>query len=221
MKVLLGETRGYENLAILQRHGWGRMFQLRKPTPYRFEPWGFDNQAFMIWKAAGFPMGLDIDGWLILWDSQLFERRIEEAKSACCDPYLAVVPDIPGSPNSLEFSLFWRNELPRNWPWYLAVQDGMTVEAVEEVLHMFSGIFLGGSDRFKGTALQWCKLAHKHGLPFHYGRAGTLEKSKHAFMVHADSCDSSFPLWTKARMKRFIAHVGGLHQQMTTHEAQA
>ena len=216
MIVLVGDCRGAKNLAILKREGMGRMFVENRPRPFEFEPWGFDTKGFPPWKEAGFPIGLDLDGWLILWDSNEYEKRLSAAMEVGSDPYLAVTPDIPGAGlTSLEFSLQWRMDLVAHWPWYLAVQDGMTVADVEPHLYMFAGIFLGGTDKFKGTALQWCQLAHKYQRKFHYARAGTLEKVKHAYMVGSDSCDSSFPLWTNRRMAKFVAHVGGLRAQTT------
>lgn len=215
MQVIVGETRSKRNITILREHGWGRMFVVQPPTPFPFEKWCFDNKAFPPWQEAGCPIGLSIEDWDILWDSENFERRLKLAEAVESDPYMAVTPDIPGGGlASLEFSLSWRMDLMNCWPWYLAVQDGMTQADVEPHLYMFAGIFLGGSDKFKGTALQWCKLAHKHQRKFHYGRAGTKDKLKHAFMVGADSCDSSFPLWTMERMREFVAHMGGLRAQL-------
>lgn len=214
MHVMVGETRGKWNMAILKREDMGRMWQKNTPTPRDGERWGFDCDAYSPWSQAGFPQGLDIDSWLILWDSNRFERRL--AKAYCLPPpYIAVTPDIPaGGLASLEFSWEWRKDLPHSWPWYLSVQDGMTgLDLAWVDLTKYTGIFLGGSDRFKGEALKWCQFAHKHGLKFHYGRAGTLDKVRHAYMVGADSCDSSFPLWTKDRFRKFIAHCCGLPKQ--------
>jgi len=118
---------------------------------------------------------------------------------------VAIVPDIPGSCYSLGWSLDWIAELRKaaEWPWYLAVQDGMEIEKVRDVLHLFDGIFLGGTDKFKLQAYRWLKLAHSFQKKFHYGRAGTSTKLKHAMKIEADSLDSSYPLWTKQRFKEF------------------
>ncbi|GBF33039.1 hypothetical protein DCCM_2136 [Desulfocucumis palustris] len=116
-------------------------------------------------------------------------------------PYLAIVPDIVADGEEfLEFSIRWLDWLPRAWPWYLAVQDGMRLEQVAQALDGFVGIFLGGSNRFKATALYWRRLAHRQGKRFHYARAGTPKKIQLAKEVGADSCESAFPLW---EMKRF------------------
>ena len=205
MKVLVGETRSRKNIAALQELGWGRMFTVRPPTPYPYEPWGFDNGAFPAWlHGKNFP-------------EYEFLKRLETAQDAPCDPYLAVVPDIvAGGLKSLQFSLEWRKELRDvEWPWYLAVQDGMEVSNVEPCLGWFDGIFLGGSDGFKAQAGRWGALAHKHQKRFHFGRASTPNKLVSAYRSGADSCDSAFPLWTAARMKEFGQRWTGLEEQAT------
>jgi hypothetical protein len=204
MKILLGETRSTRNLETLQRRGWGRMFVVRKPTPYPYELWGFDNGAFGAHlRGESFPV-------------ETYERRLEEALNIGSDPYLAVTPDIVANGcESLDFSLDWIAKLPNGWPWYLAVQDGMEANEVEDCLYLFCGIFLGGSERFKSTAYHWARLAHKHRKKFHYGRASTPAKLAHAHRVKADSCDTSFPLWTVDRMRTFGYAVTNLGSQQS------
>jgi hypothetical protein len=167
----------------------------RSISLYPYEPWGFDNGAFKAWsKGEKFP-------------DKIFLKRLDKAYRVSTDPLVAVCPDVvAGGLDSLEFSLGWLRRLPSDWPWYLAVQDGMTHESVAEVVHLFSGIFLGGTDRFKLTAYGWSRLAHSCGKKFHYGRAGTLRKLAHAHAVEADSLDSNFPLWSTGRMFRFRDH---------------
>lgn len=195
VKILVGETRSRKNIEFLRSHGWGRIFCTNRPTPYPFEPWAFDNGAFVAWTSGKeFP-------------EATFLRRLEIALKTNSDPIVAVCPDIvAGGMASLEFSVRWLERLPSYWPWYLAVQDGMTADAVLEVSHLFAGIFLGGTDKFKLTAYRWSRLAHFADKKFHYGRAGTLRKLAHAHAVGADSCDSSFPLWTSKRLEIFRDH---------------
>lgn len=215
MKVFVGECRGVDFLRIVRREGMGRMFVHQiKPSIDPLDLYALDNDAFRPWLRAGKPLGMSAKMWLKLWDSKRFEKRVNVAEKFLHDPYFSVCPDIPGAGlASLRFSLEWRMDLMNSFPWYLAVQDGMTEKDVIPHLHLFSGIFLGGSDSFKGTAIRWCRLAHQFQKKFHYARAGTLNKVKHAYMVGADSCDSSFPLWTRQRMREFVAHVGGLRVQ--------
>ena len=194
-QVLLAEVSdGSESLAWMREQGWGRMICFRPFTPYLHEKWGFDNGAFDSWQN-GNP-----------WDEFAYLERLERARRFDCDPLVAVVPDIvAGGCESLEFSMKWLYRLPHDWPWYLAVQDGMEPKDVEQVLHMFSGVFLGGTDKFKTQAYRWAKLAHGAGKKFHYGRCGTIRKLRHAVRVGADSLDSSYPLWTKRRREWFRA----------------
>lgn len=200
--VLVGETRSSTNIEHLKRLGWGRMWTERTPSLFEGERWGFDNGAFVAWKRKeSFPV-------------DAFQRRLDAAVSIGT-PMLAVCPDIVANGcESLPFSLDWIGRLPSNWPWYLAVQDGMVCDEVQPHLKKFSGIFLGGSDKFKAQAYRWCKLAHSNGLKFHYGRAGTPRKLLSAFKVGADSVDSAFPLWTSERMKTFGSLWEGLDHQI-------
>ena len=198
---MFGDTRSRRNLAGLRSRQWSRMFATRRPTPFLFEKWGFDNGSHEAWRDAGFPIGLTVDDWCALFPVEEFEHRLEEAEAVGSDPYVAVVPHIPGSAESLAYSVEWRKDIMNGWPWYLAVQDGMTVEAVEHVLHMFAGILLGGTEAFTLTAHGWARLAHKHHRRFHYARAKTPRKVRHAFAVGADSLDSTFDCWKKVQTK--------------------
>jgi hypothetical protein len=193
--VLITETTGFAIVAQLQSLGWGRMYYERKIEPFPYEKWGLDNGAFDAWQHK------------TPWDGILFESRVQALLDRQMMPYIACTPDIVANGcESLPFSLSWIKRLPRDWPWYLAVQDGMQVEEVEENIHLFYGIFLGGTDKFKLQAYRWCRLAHKHQKKFHYARAGTPKRLRHAIKIGADSLDSSFPLWTKARFAEFVAH---------------
>jgi hypothetical protein len=163
-----------------------RMPRLAWPS----EPWGFDNGAFMDWTHAR------------EFDGDAFLRRLDRALPVGV-PFVAVVPDlVTRGRESLDFSLAWLDRLPADWPWFLAVQDGMTAADVSAVIGRFAGLFLGGSDAFKWTAPAWCKLAHDSGRLFHFARCGTMLKLQIAKRIGADSCDSSFPLWTMDRMCR-------------------
>lgn len=141
--VLVGDTRSRTNVAILQQLKWGRMVVEKSPKPYPCEPWGFDNMAFIAWRSGA------------VWDADSYLRRLDVAQSAPNDPCMAIVPDVVAAGlHSLDFSLKWRTTHLRgvDWPWYLAVQDGMEVSDVAPHMHLFAGLFLGGSDRFKATA---------------------------------------------------------------------
>jgi hypothetical protein len=204
MTVLLGDTRSSENIEILKSRRWGRICIAMNPKPYPFEPWAFDNGAFVAWRnGQPFP-------------EAEFYKRLAIAETVPMDPLFAVTPDIvAGGLESLEFSVAWRYLLHHSdWRWYLAIQDGMTLDAVQRVVHLFDGIFLGGTDRFKLGAWKWRQAARSWHKPFHYGRCGTLKKLRHAHALQVDSLDSSFPLWTKERMRLFLACFDGLGSQL-------
>ncbi|MCC5468335.1 hypothetical protein [Pelosinus baikalensis] len=145
--------------------------------------WGFDNGAYFDWIN-----NREFDGGA-------FYQRLKQAYKMGV-PYIAVCPDmVAQGEDRLAFPLsYWRFVFNHDWPWYLAVQDGMTLEMVEPHLKKIAGIFLGGTNEFKFTAPIWSELAHKHGKKLHYARTGNLRKSKLAFAAGADSLDSTIPL---------------------------
>lgn len=190
LRVLVGECPARSVRAICDRHGWGEMYIYTQPR----ENWhrsGFDNGAYRDW-IKGKP-----------FDEDRYLRALDIAMHQSYLPYMAVVPDLVGrGRESLEFSMRWLDRLPTGWPWYLALQDGMQVWEVEEVIHRFDGLFLGGTDAFKREARDWRNVASIHCRRFHFARAGTETKIKTAINIKADSIDSSFPLWTAERIRR-------------------
>lgn len=192
LKILIGEGPSRKIRTLAQRNGWGQMFVYKQPAPYEGEPWGFDNGAFLDWRNGK------------AFDELRYLKALERAVMAGT-PYLAVCPDLVAQgQRSLDFSVDWmaHRSIPQSWPWYLALQDGMTRESILPLLGMFSGLFLGGTDNFKLRAESWCDFAHDHGKRFHYARAGTESKIKHAIRIGADSIDSAFPLWRFDRISR-------------------
>jgi hypothetical protein len=174
---------------VVEQKRWGRMWIDLKPKPYFGEPWGMDNGAYRDYvKGERF-------------DADAFLRRVERAYRLPM-PQIAVVPDLVAKGRqSLDFSLEWLDKLPP-WPWYLAVQDGMTTDDVEPAIKQFRGIFLGGSNQFKGTAYYWSKLAHDNNRLFHYGRTCTWRAVQHALLVAADSADTALRWWIPGRFER-------------------
>lgn len=202
MIFLLGERRGEKVTNLAQNMGWGRMWASIEPQFYEGEPAGFDNGALF-----SYLQGRDLD-------EDLFQSRIDWwLANAPAPPMLAAVPDIvAGGRRSLDYSLDWRERLKDvEWPWYLVVQDGINPEDVEPHISRFAGIFLGGLNKFKKTAPVWGAFAKRHGLKFHYGRAGTPTRVDFAYSSGADSCDSSFPLTSQRLLSEFIEHWKSLH----------
>lgn len=201
MHVITGDSRSRAVVNNLKQQGWGRMVVDRTVRLYDGEMWGFDNGAFRDWRNK------------IEFNGDGFKRRLDRAYEIGT-PCLAVVPDIVGGGvDSLEFSESWLESLPAEWPWYLAVQDGMEPSVVESVVRKYAGLFLGGTDAFKATAPVWREMANRHRIPFHYARAGTPRKIIHAKSVGADSLDSAFPLWSKERWSWFVRIVNHGHPQ--------
>jgi hypothetical protein len=175
---------------MCDRRGWGEMYIYSQPR----ENWsksGFDNGAYLDW----------INGRV--FNETRYLKALDRAMLQYDMPYLCVTPDLVGGGyKSLDFSMKWLERLPIAWPRYLALQDGMEMNRIAEVVCLFDGVFLGGTDGFKREAEDWCSFAHSYGKNFHYARAGTERKIKHALRIGADSLDSSFPLWTVERIQR-------------------
>lgn len=197
----MGQTGTKSLVKKIKEQGWGRMWSRDRPNLYDGEPWGWDNGAYSWWVKG-----------LQFHDGTFYKRLWRDYLVGV--PYLAACPDKPAEGKmSLEFSLWWIERLPKAWPWYLVVQDGMTSDMVTPHLSQFSGLFLGGTNEFKQEAKMWCDLAHRHGKLFHYGRCGTLNKLRHAQMVGADSIDSSTPVQKPHKMDAFIAAANGKYHQ--------
>ena len=178
------------------------MWSRDRPNLANGEHWAWDNGAYSWWVND------------LAFHDVFFLKRLWRDYLVGV-PYLAACPDKPAEGlESLEFSLWWISRLPRAWPWYLVVQDGMGPGDVEEHLPLFKGLFLGGTNEFKKRADIWCGLAHRHGRLFHYGRCGTIDKVYHAKRIGADSIDSSTPVQNPHKLDAFIDAVSGTHEQL-------
>ncbi len=205
--MFIGSTRSKRLVDRSIANGWGRLFCTERPAPRACEPWALDNGAFPAWKH-GTP-----------WSASAFLRSVEQS-AGLHPPTMAVLPDrVAEGYASLEWSLRWLalGVLP-DFPWYLAVQDGMALDVVERALPDVAGIFLGGSDAFKATAPAWCELAHKHGKKFHYARVSTQDRLRAALDCGADSADSAQMLWSTKfdgnHWQRFERWWNDLHAQV-------
>lgn len=198
MIFITGETRAHEFVKIIQENGWGRMVTTRRIKPYPGEPYAIDNGAYSCFTNKK------------PWKEADFLKLVKVVEGIGPGPYMAITPDIvAGGLKSLQMSNEWieRPELQNNFPWYLAVQNGMRHEWIEDAItkYPYAGIFVGGDNRFKrNTSTEWIALGHKYGLKVHIGRVGTPRKIRWANDIGADSCDSSFPLWCKERIHKVI-----------------
>ena len=214
MKVLVGECTGKPARRI-EALGWGRMWIARGRNIYTYpgEPWGLDTGAYRDW-ADNVP-----------FDDDLFRRAVDKALAQPESPILAVVPDAPGNGmETLRMLDDWLPELERtapDFPWYVAVQDGMFTDDLEPYIDRLAGVFLGGTSAYKQHAGLWCDWAHANGLKFHYARCGSLNKVAHAFEVMPDSIDSAFPMWTMERWNLFVETVtnGPIQQVLALKQA--
>lgn len=201
MTFLTGDTRSRALIRELRQLGWGRMVIERRITPYPREPWGFDNGAFGAWNNA------------VAWDGREYLDRLAEAGTYKTHPFLAVVPDKVADPDSLRFSLGWRERVDAYaFPWFLAVQDGMGETEVAAALRgeAFAGVFLGGTKRWKrATAARWLQVARRAGVRAHYARCSGADDLRHAQRLGYDSADSAFILWTRERFATFARLWGG------------
>lgn len=192
MKFMIGECTGPKWEKRLAESGFGRMWIARGRNIYTQpgEVWGFDNGAYRDYSAGR------------TFDSTAFLKSLDKAVAHPHRPRLAVLPDIvAGGERSAEFSMRWRERVPDELPWYLAVQDGMTSDVLDDFGDSIVGVFLGGSDAFKAQAGYWADAARARRLRFHYGRCGTPEKMAHAMKVGADTGDSAGIMWNKERWR--------------------
>ena len=196
MRIYVGSTGKLEFVERLREKDIGRvMIPDSTFVPYPEEKWVLDNGAYSLWlKSKPF----DDERYL-----NYVERRMNQPA-----PQFAVVPDIVADGlRSLEFSINWLNRIPREWKWYLALQDGMSYQDVEDCIDLFDGLFVGGTLRFKGEVKIWVNLGEQHGKPVHFGRCGIHSRLDFASRAGCASADSSFPLWTKERMGLFLSWI--------------
>jgi hypothetical protein len=199
-KIMVAESTGEEIQSWYKKLGWGRMWSQAYGYPYEGECWGMDNGAWHAYvNGKEFP------------DSRFLKRVLEAKRRAAkvnTPPTVACVPDIVGEgEKSLECSLAWLPLLRYKAPefdWYLAYQDGMTKEAVKDVLGEFDGLFLGGGDRGKARAREWCNLTHEMGKKFHFARCGTEARLTLAYDIGADSLDTAGPMMHPSQLRKFL-----------------
>jgi hypothetical protein len=196
VRVYIGQARNAKMIEKLTAHGFGEC-TVRGELPPRRTPWFYDNGAFRDF-TAGKPFSV-----------AKYERDLERLPAMPTPPAFLVVPDVvAGGVESLEVSLAWLPRLRGLAPLFLAVQDGMSLDDVARVIEGFDGVFVGGSVPWKvRTGAAWVRFAHGLSKPCHIGRVGTIRRLRWARLIGADSIDSCFPLWTKARLARFADEI--------------
>lgn len=166
------------NLARLRDAGWRLIIS---PTEKR--------------EPNGFLYGLENGAWSAHCQNRPFDevRFLEAVERLGKGADWIVIPDIvAGGMKSLDFSLRWHNRLTGIAPLLLAVQDGMDVSIVGELVGPQLGIFVGGSTEFKlATLAQWGALAAAKGCWLHIGRVNTMRRLYLCAAAGADSFDGT------------------------------
>jgi hypothetical protein len=204
MRVYVGQTRSRALVVRLAAAGIGELaVRGELSTPPRRTPWAYDNGAFRDWTA-----GRSFDRAAFDFDVNVRLRRQWYRDNP---PDFIVAPDVvAGGAASLAFSLPFAAELRDLAPTYLAVQDGMTADAVRAALADFDGLFVGGTLPWKlATGAQWVEVAHAASKPCHVGRVGTADRVRWAYAIGADSIDSALPLRDTGHLLSFLAAVRG------------
>ena len=187
MKIYCGATGSKEMLEYMWEKDYGLLLN---PLSWRYGngvPWSYwalDNGAYKSYTDN------------TEFDEGIFLKTIyEKLPKAKLPPDFIVVPDkVGGGLKSLEFSLNWHSKLKQmdEHNWFLAVQDGMEIADVVDIIKDFDGIFVGGTVKWKiSTGENWVKLAHKTNIPCHIGRVGIFKRIVWAKRIGADSIDST------------------------------
>lgn len=187
--------------------------------------WFFDNGAFSDWHKkrtfngekfikelykieAQTRFGKDFDEKL---DFSLLEKGSSSSYKLPM-PDFVVIPDLPSKGNqSLMFSKMWFDYLQQNFPsfeYYLAVQDGMDIDLVEDMLFHggVQGLFVGGTKKWKyKTSADWVDLAHEYGVKCHIGGVGTRKSILWAKSIGADSVDSGIAMIHPVHLKEVLS----------------
>lgn len=158
------------------------------------------------------------------WEPQRFIGILSRMRRESRMPDFVVIPDKVADPGSMAFSDSWATALRASFPgfpYYLAVQDGMSEEDVVAFheKHGISGLFVGGSTEWKlETMGKWSQLAHSLGLECHVGRIGPVNRMLLAEYSGADSIDSTtwvqrrdvLPKYIEGYRNQSAYHAGGM-----------
>lgn len=186
-------------------HGIGLLMVDTWRNPDKWPFFAVDNGCFAAWHR-GEP-----------WNPAPFLNILSRCKREGRRPDFIVIPDMPMTSRSLDFSRNWLpilKELYSDFPRYLAVQDGMMVSEIEPLIERegdIHGLFVGGSMGWKlDTMKDWIDLAHSHGIQCHVGRIGPTQRMLICELAGADSIDSTTWVQNRGGIERY---VGGYKSQ--------
>lgn len=168
----------------------------RNLAALRAAEWRLLVSATGVLRTEGMPYALDNGAWTAFQQGRPFD---EAAFSHALDRVgegadWVVVPDIvAGGLRSLDYSLKWLERL-RGFPGRLliAVQDGMEIDDVREVLSPVVGVFVGGSTGWKeATAGAWGSVARRRNCYLHVGRVNSVRRIRICAAAGANSIDGT------------------------------
>jgi hypothetical protein len=179
MRAYASRTGTRRNLNAMKAAGWRLIVSATGVLRNENMPYALDNGA---WTA--FQQGTPFDEGLFMKAVDLLGENAD----------WIVLPDIvAGGMKSLEYSLAWLDKL-RGLPSRLliAVQDGMKMEDVREVLNPAVGIFVGGTTAWKEeTAVMWGSVARRRNCYLHVGRVNSVRRIAICAAAGANSFDGS------------------------------
>ena len=165
----------------------GILFGPSRMRPNRGLPYACDNDKFSVWSK-----GKD-------WDHDVFWKMLDKIEDYEQPPEWVVVPDEVG--DAMRTFREWGYWAPllreRGLKLALAVQDGMTPQAVRDTADP-DVIFIGGSTDWKrSTVWNWC-----HEFPrVHVGRVNTEKWLWNAHKCGAESTDGTG--WFRGNQKQY------------------
>ncbi|WP_244111965.1 hypothetical protein [Burkholderia diffusa] len=158
--------------------------------------WHLLVSAAGVLRTEGMPYALDNGAWTAYqqgraFDDDAFMRALDKVGEGA---EWIVLPDIvAGGLRSLEYSLTWLERL-RGFPRQLlvAVQDGMEIDDVRELLSPVVGIFVGGSTQWKeATTGAWGSVARRRNCYLHVGRVNSVRRIRICAAAGANSIDGT------------------------------
>lgn len=212
MRAYVGQTRAANLIAELEALGIGECTTRGQLAPRR-STWFYDNGAFEDFQAGRpfdyLQFSRDMRAIRLWQDREGIPTYRARGGQRLTAPDFVVVPDlVAGGLDSLAFSAEHLDDCrPTGAPLYLAVQDGMTPRHVRPFVaeQGIDGLFVGGSLDWKlATGATWTALGRELGLPVHVGRVGTADRVRWAREIGASSIDSALPLWSAAKLGRFV-----------------
>lgn len=159
----------------------------------------------------------------IKWNPGPFITLLSKCKNENLKPDFIVIPDIvEGGKDSLRLSERWGFFLKEeyDYPLFLAVQDGITIEDVlkSPLFKIINGIFIGGSIKWKMNNLRyWSNFSKKYNLKTHAGRIGPYNSILKCHFVDIDSIDSTSWVqnkgWMDSKVGRYREYEKGKTKQ--------